>query len=220
MSLTSHRSRKLLKQLSAWCGPSSEARRAPCSGQPELTRKAYLSILDDFPRALVWVSLSLLRKGSPEPRAMICVPSKEDLHQLSQDPCYHGPREFKHSDPFKSLILKEKEKKKMEKRQSREHAASTGRAAGAPIAEQEALIRGLWSGPLPGLTSHCSRVLLGFVTQGDFSMAVGCGEALGFVSVAGLLEMLTSQPAATRGLVLLRPPGSLQYRFARIAIEV
>lgn len=220
MSLTSHRSRKLLKQLSAWCGPSSEARRAPCSGQPELTRKAYLSILDDFPRALVWVSLSLLRKGSPEPRAMICVPSKEDLLQLSQDPCYHGPRESRHSDPFKSLILKEKEKKKMEKRQSREHAASTGLAAGAPTAEQEALIRGLWSGPLPGLTSHCSRVLLGFVTQGDFSMAVGCGEALGFVSVAGLLEMLSSQPAATRGLVLLRPPGSLQYRFARIAIEV
>ncbi|KAK7812642.1 hypothetical protein U0070_016112 [Myodes glareolus] len=214
------RSRKLLKQLSAWCGPSSEARRAPCSGQPELTRKAYLSILDDFPRALVWVSLSLLRKGSPEPRAMICVPSKEDLLQLSQDPCYHGPRESRHSDPFKSLILKEKEKKKMEKRQSREHAASTGLAAGVPTAEQEARIRGLWSGPLPGLTSHCSRVLLGFVTQGDFSMAVGCGEALGFVSVAGLLEMLSSQPAATRGLVLLRPPGSLQYRFARIAIEV
>ncbi|CAO2602537.1 Ribonucleases P/MRP protein subunit POP1 [Lemmus lemmus] len=212
------RSRKLLKQLSAWCGPSSEARRAPCSGQGELTRKAYLSILDDFPRALVWVSLSLLRKGSPEPRTMICVPSKEDLIQLSKDPCYHGPGESRHSDPFKSLILKEKEKKKMEKRQSQERAAPT--AAGAPTAGQEALIRGLWSGPLPGLTSHCSRVLLGFVTQGDFSMAVGCGEALGFVSVTGLLEMLSSQPAATRGLVLLRPPGSLQYRFARIAIEV
>ncbi|XP_050017192.1 ribonucleases P/MRP protein subunit POP1 [Alexandromys fortis] len=214
------RSRKLLKQLSAWCGPSSEARRAPCSGQRELTRKAYLSILDDFPRALVWVSLSLLRKGSPEPRAMICVPSKEDLLQLSQNSCYHGPVESRHSDPFKSLILKEKEKKKMEKRQSRELAASTGLAAGAPTAEQEALIRGLWSGPLPGLTSHCSRVLLGFVTQGDFSMAVGCGEALGFVRLTGLLEMLSSQPAATRGLVLLRPPASLQYRFARIAIEV
>ncbi|XP_005368194.1 ribonucleases P/MRP protein subunit POP1 [Microtus ochrogaster] len=213
------RSRKLLKQLSAWCGPSSEARRAPCSGQRELTRKAYLSILDDFPRALVWVSLSLLRKGSPEPRAMICVPSKEDLLQLSQNSCYHGPLESRHSDPFKSLILKEKEKKKMEKRQSRELAASAG-LAGAPTAEQEALIRGLWSGPLPGLTSHCSRVLLGFVTQGDFSMAVGCGEALGFVSLTGLLEMLSNQPVATRGLVLLRPPASLQYRFARITIEV
>ncbi|XP_036064890.1 ribonucleases P/MRP protein subunit POP1 isoform X2 [Onychomys torridus] len=214
------RSRKLLRQLSAWCGPSSEARRAPCRGQQELTRKACLSILDDFPRALVWVSLSLLRKGSPQPRTMICVPSKEDLLQLSQDQCFHGPWESRHSDPFKSLILKEKEKKKMEKRQNREQAVSKGLAAGAPPAGREALVQGLWSGPFPGLTSHCSRVLLGFVTQGDFSMAVGCGEALGFVSVTGLLEMLSSQSAASRGLVLLRPPTSLQYRFARIAIEV
>ncbi|XP_055476131.1 ribonucleases P/MRP protein subunit POP1 [Psammomys obesus] len=210
------RSRKLLKQLSSWCGPSSEARRAPCRGQQELTRKACLSILGDFPRALVWVSLTLLRKGSPEPRTMICVPSEEDLLQLSQDQGYYGPRESRHSDPFKRLILKEKERKKM-KRQKR---AAKGLVAGPSSAGQETLTQGLWSGPLPGLTLHCSRVLLGFVTQGDFSMAVGCGEALGFVSVTGLLQMLSSQSAATRGLVLLRPPTSLQYRFARIAIEV
>ncbi|CAH7118168.1 ribonucleases P/MRP protein subunit POP1 [Phodopus roborovskii] len=214
------RNRKLLRQLSAWCGSGSEARQAPCRGQQELTRKACSSILDDFPRALVWVRLSLLRKGSPEPRTMICVPSEEDLLQLRQDQCYHGPRESKHSDPFKSLILKQKEERKMEKRQSQEHSVPRGPVAGAPAAGQAALTQGLWSGPLPGLTSHCSRLLLGFVTQGDFSMAVGCGEALGFVSVTGLLEMLSSQPAATRGLVLLRPPTSLQYRFARVAIEV
>lgn len=214
------RSRKLLKQLSSWCGPSSEIRRAPCRAQQELTSNVCLSILNDFPRALVWVSLSLLRKGSPEPHTMICVPSKEDLHRLSQDQCYHGPWESRHSDPFKSLILKEKEKKKKEKRQDGEHRASEGQAAGPPIAGQEALTQGLWSGPLPGLTSHCSRLLLGFVTQGDFSMAAGCGEALGFVSMTGLLEMLSSQSAAMRGLVLLRPPTSLQYRFARITIEV
>ncbi|XP_051015421.1 ribonucleases P/MRP protein subunit POP1 [Acomys russatus] len=214
------RSRELRKQLSAWCGRSSEARRAPGRGQQELTRKACLSILNDFPRALVWVSLSLLRKGSPEPRTMICVPSEEDLLQLSQDQHYHGPREPRHSDPFKSLILKEKEKKKMEKRRNRDHMVPTGLAVEASAVAPEALTRGLWAGPLPGLTSHCSRVLLGFVTQGDFSMAVGCGEALGFVSVTGLLEMLSSQSAATRGLVLLRPPTSLQYRFARLAIEV
>ncbi|XP_008829764.1 ribonucleases P/MRP protein subunit POP1 [Nannospalax galili] len=213
------RNRKLLKQLSAWCGPSSGDRRAPCRDQQELTTEACLSILTPFPRALVWVSLSLLRKGSPEPHTMICVPSKEDLFRLSQDHHYHGPQESRHSDPFKSLILKEKEKKKMEKRQNRD-TASMGLAVGELTTGQEALTRGLWSGPLPGMTSHCSRVLLGFITQGDFSMAVGCGEALGFVSVTGLLDMLYSQPAATRGLVLLRPPASLQYRFARITIEV
>ncbi|XP_008574159.1 PREDICTED: ribonucleases P/MRP protein subunit POP1 [Galeopterus variegatus] len=218
------RSRKLLKQLSAWCGPCSEesraARRAPGRGQQELTREACLSIMDHFPRALVWVSLSLLRKGSPEPHTMICVPAKEDLLQLSQDQHYCGPQEAKHSDLFKRKILKQKEKKKLEKRQNRGCATSEGLGAGDPATGQEALTLGLWSGPLPRVTSHCSRVLLGFVTQGDFSMAVGHGEALGFVSLTGLLDMLSSQPPAQRGLVLLRPPASVQYRFSRVAIEV
>uniref|UniRef100_A0A2K5X6W8 POP1 homolog, ribonuclease P/MRP subunit n=1 Tax=Macaca fascicularis TaxID=9541 RepID=A0A2K5X6W8_MACFA len=218
------RSRKLLKQLSAWCGPSSEdtrgARRAPGRGQQGLTREACLSILGHFPRALVWVSLSLLSKGSPEPHTMICVPAKEDFLQLREDWHYCGPQESKHSDPFRSKILEQKEKKKREKRQKAGHASSDGPVWEEPVAGQEALTLGLWSGPLPRVTMHCSRTLLGFVTQGDFSMAVGCGEALGFVSLTGLLDMLSSQPAVQRGLVLLRPPASLQYRFARIAIEV
>nr|XP_019570559.1 PREDICTED: ribonucleases P/MRP protein subunit POP1 [Rhinolophus sinicus] len=218
------RSRASLKQLSAWCGPSSgdsrAARQVPQRGQQELTREACLSLLDRFPRALVWVSLSLLRKGSPEPHTMICVPAKEDLLQLSQDRLYCGPQESKHSDPFESKIRKQKEKKKLEKRQNRGHTVSEGLEAGPLMAEHQAPTLGLWSGPLPDVTSHCSRVLLGFVTQGDFSMAVGCGEALGFVSLTGLLDMLSNQPAGERGLVLLRPPASLQYRFARIAIEV
>ncbi|XP_058420665.1 ribonucleases P/MRP protein subunit POP1 [Diceros bicornis minor] len=218
------RSRPSLKQLSAWCGPSAgdgrAARRAPGREQQELTREACLAILDRFPRALVWVSLSLLRKGSPEPHTMICVPTKEDFLQLSRDRLYCGPQESKHSDPFKSKIREEKEKKKREKRKNRGHAVSEGLVGEDSAAGRQALTLGLWSGPLPVVTSHCCRVLLGFVTQGDFSMAVGCGEALGFVSLTGLLDMLSSQPAAERGLVLLRPPASLQYRFARIAIEV
>ncbi|ELW47434.1 Ribonucleases P/MRP protein subunit POP1 [Tupaia chinensis] len=217
------RSRTVLKQLSAWCRPGSEdsqgVRRAPGRVPQDLTREACLSILAHFPRALVWVSLSLLRKGSPEPHSMICVPAEEDLLQLRQDRHYPGPQESKHSDPFKNKILKEKEKKKMEKRQHRGCEASEGLAEG-PSGGRETLTRGLWAGPLPQVTSHCSRVLLGFVTQGDFSMAVGSGEGLGFISLTGLLDVLSHQPAAQRGLVLLRPPASLQYRFARIAIEV
>lgn len=218
------RSRTSLKQLSAWCGLSSgdsrAARRVPSRGQQELTKEACLSILDRFPRALVWVSLSLLRKGNPEPHTMICVPAKEDFFQLSQDRLYCGPQESKHSDPFKHEIRKQKEKKKREKRRNQGRTVSEGLAGAHPLAGHQAPTLGLWSGPLPDVTSHCSRLLLGFVTQGDFSMAVGCGEALGFVSLTGLLAMLSSQPAGERGLVLLRPPASLQYRFARIAVEV
>ncbi|KAF6100650.1 POP1-like protein, ribonuclease P/MRP subunit [Phyllostomus discolor] len=218
------RSRAALKQLSAWCGPSCggrrAAQRAPGRGQRDLTPEACLPLLDRFPRALVWVSLSLLGKGSPEPRTMICVPAEEDFLQLGRDRLYCGPQEPKHSDPFKSKIRKQKEKKKVEKRQNHGPAGSEGLPVGGPAVGLPALTLGLWSGPLPDVTSHCSRALLGFVTQGDFSMAVGCGEALGFVSLTGLLDTLCRQPAAQRGLVLLRPPASPQYRFARIAIEL
>lgn len=223
VSPTSRRSRKWLKQLSTWCGPSSgdrrAARRAPGTGQLAPTRAACLPLLDCFPRALVWVSLALLRKGSPEPHSMICVPAEEDFLHLRRDRLYCGPQESKHSDPFKSEIRKQKEKKKLEKRQNQACAEPEGLAGGHRAAGHQALTLGLWSGPLPAVTSHCSRVLLGFVTQGDFSMAVGSGEALGFVSLTGLLDMLSGQPAAERGLVLLRAPASPQYRFARIAVE-
>ncbi|XP_070248330.1 ribonucleases P/MRP protein subunit POP1 [Myotis yumanensis] len=219
------RSRASLKQLSAWCRPSSGdsravARRAPSRGQQELTAEAHRSLLARFPRALVWVSLSLPGKGSPEPHAMICVPAQEDLLQLRRDRLYCGPQEPKHSDPFKSQIRKQRERQTREKRRHLGRAASGGLAEGDPAAGPPAPTLGLWPGPLPDVTAHCSRVLLGFVTQGDFSMAVGGGEALGFVSLTGLLDMLAGQAAAERGLVLLRPPASPQYRLARVAVEV
>lgn len=218
------RSRASLKQLSAWCRPSSgdsrAARQAPGRGQPELTPEARRSLLARFPRALVWVSLSLPGKGSPEPHAMICVPAEEDLRQLRRDRLYRGPQEPKHSDPFKSQIRNQRERKDREKRRHLGPAAPEGLAEGDPAAGPPAPTLGLWPGPLPDVTAHCSRVLLGFVTQGDFSMAVGGGEALGFVSLTGLLAMLSGQAAAERGLVLLRPPASPQYRLARVAVEV
>ncbi|XP_061093098.1 ribonucleases P/MRP protein subunit POP1 isoform X2 [Conger conger] len=95
-----------------------------------------------------------------------------------------------------------------------------GSAPSSTAGPEAGLTRGLWPDPLPSVTSHCSRVTMGWVTQGDFSLSAGCGEALGFVSLTGLLHALSSQPADLRGLVLLRNPASLQYRFAKINIEV
>ncbi|XP_067393163.1 ribonucleases P/MRP protein subunit POP1 isoform X1 [Emydura macquarii macquarii] len=217
------RSRKLLKQLSAWCLPTSErgqrVRRASKLGQKEMTEDALLPIFKCYPRALVWVSLSLLRKGSPELHAMICIPTQEDFLQLSKDQLFCGPQEPKHSDIFKHKILKLKERKKKKNRKALESGASDTLEEKA-VEEHKELILGLWPDPLPDVTSHCSRILLGFVTQGDFSLAAGCGEALGFVNLTGLLHMLSSQPADKTGLVLLRTPASLQYRFARLNIEV
>ncbi|XP_062984837.1 ribonucleases P/MRP protein subunit POP1-like [Elgaria multicarinata webbii] len=218
------RSRKLLRQVSVWCQPTSARNRkiqrlASKPDQKALAGDALLPICLHYPRALVWVSMSFLKKGSPELHSMICVPAKEDLLELCKDQHFCGPQEPKHRDRFKSKVLKQKGRKK------REHVgkateSSASNAMSVMPAEHEDLILGLWPDSLPEVASHCSRVLLGFVTQGDFSLASGCGEALGFVSLTGLLQMLIGQPADKKGLVVLRNPASLQYRFAWLTVEV
>uniref|UniRef100_A0A4W4G133 Uncharacterized protein n=1 Tax=Electrophorus electricus TaxID=8005 RepID=A0A4W4G133_ELEEL len=164
------RSRKVLRQLSVWCRPSSARARKLQLGRPapSLSPEVAMALQMEWGWHLVWVRLCVLGKGRPAMHAMLCVPTAEDL---------------------------------------RKQLSTVG------------LVRGLWPDPLPSVSSHCSRVTLGWVTQGDFSLATGAGEALGFVSLAGLLNTLLSQPADQRGTVLLRNPSSLQYRYARLRVE-
>lgn len=214
-------------QLSAWCYPTAgkdrRIRLISRLGQKEMTEDVFLPILMSYPRALVWVNLSLLRKGNPELHAMICIPTEDDLLHLSKDKLFCGPQEPKHRDIFKDKVRKLKEEKKKKKQKDNVKALESD-SPSVPdketTEEHEDLILGLWSDTLPDVTSHCSRTLLGYVTRGDFSLAVGYGEAQGFVSLTGLVYMLYNQPADKKGLVLLRTPASFQYRFARLNIEV
>lgn len=153
----------------------------------------------------MWVRLSLLSKGRPDLHAAVCAPTADDLKLLTQGRGSSGPQEPPHKDHFKSRVKR--------RQKSSRAAAAAGQTDGD-------LVLGLWPEPLPSVTSHCSRLTLGWVTQGDFSLSAGCGEALGFVSVAGLLHTLVTQPPEHRGTVLLRNPTSLHYRFTKVNIEV
>ncbi|KFR13046.1 Ribonucleases P/MRP protein subunit POP1, partial [Opisthocomus hoazin] len=221
------RSEKLLMQLSAWCYPTvgkdRRIRLIARLGQKEMTEDVFLPILMSYPRALVWVNLSVLRKGNPELHAMICIPTEDDFLHLSKDRLFCGPQEPRHRDIFKHKVQKVKDERKKKKKKDNTKALESDPSSvpdKETTEEHEDLILGLWSDALPDVTSHCSRTLLGYVTRGDFSLAAGCGEALGFVSLTGLVYMLHNQPADKKGLVLLRAPASLQYRFARLNIEV
>uniref|UniRef100_A0A672GZ02 POP1 homolog, ribonuclease P/MRP subunit n=1 Tax=Salarias fasciatus TaxID=181472 RepID=A0A672GZ02_SALFA len=189
------KNRKALRLLSSWCRPTTSRgqRLRRVGDEPPLVRSAAASFLSAHPMSLVWVRLSLPSKGRPELHAMLCAPTAEDLTL----PGGGGPQEPPHRDHFRS---RDKGKKKTE--------SPAGR------------VLGLWPDPLPSVASHCARVALGWVTQGDFSLSAGCGEALGFVSAAGLLETLLSQPPDRRGTLLLRNPTSLHYRFAKVNVEV
>ncbi|XP_055766839.1 ribonucleases P/MRP protein subunit POP1-like isoform X1 [Salvelinus fontinalis] len=264
------RNRKSLRQLSAWCRPtSSKCQRARNLGStPPLNRNVAAALLSAHGgSSLVWTRLSLVTKGQPEQHALVCVPTAEDLQLVRKEPGCTGPQEPLHTDHFKSRVKRPRKKDhnkpgtsssaKPENKQSdpastsvpsvkpgadpsssssltNPSSSSTSVPSVKPGADPSSsssltnpsssctsgLTLGLWPEPLPSVTSHCSRVTLGWVTQGDFSLSAGCGEALGLLSVTGLLHTLLRQPDSQRGLVLLRNPGSLQYRFAKINIEV
>ncbi|XP_070768153.1 ribonucleases P/MRP protein subunit POP1 [Enoplosus armatus] len=232
------RNRKSLRLLSGWCRPTTSKGQRPCrvGAVPPLDRSAVTSFLTAHGMSLAWVRLSLLSKGKPELHAMLCVPTAEDLQLLSKGPGSSGPHEPPHRDHFKSRIKRRKRGPKKAATSSLPSGETEGNRSDLPSASEpnpttsEApksssqsssdLVFGLWPDPLPSVTSHCSRVTLGWVTQGDFSLSAGCGEALGFASVAGLLHTLFNQPMEHRGTLLLRNPTSLHYRFAKINIEV
>ncbi|XP_022609120.1 ribonucleases P/MRP protein subunit POP1 [Seriola dumerili] len=233
------RSRKSLRLLSGWCRPTTSKGQRPCrAGEvPPLDSSAMTSFLTEHGMSLVWVRLSLLSKGKPELHAMVFVPSTEDLKLLSNKSDSSGPQELAHKNHFKSRMKRRKKGSKKTATSSLSSDKTEGKGSDLPSASEPNLttssedpksssesstdlIFGLWPDPLPSITSHCSRVTLGWVTQGDFSLSAGCGEALGFVSVAGLVNTLLNQPKEHRGILLLRNPTSLHYRFAKINIEV
>ncbi|KAM6935643.1 ribonucleases P/MRP protein subunit POP1 isoform 2-T2 [Lycodopsis pacificus] len=233
------RNRKSLRLLSSWCRPTTskgQRVRGGGGGLSLLDRAAMTPFLSAHGTSLVWVRLSLLSKGRPELHAMVCVPTAEDLKLLDKEPGGSGPQEPPHRDHFKSRIRRRKkspktaatsslcsdetEGKESDPPPASEPNPTTSEGPKSPPQSSPDLTFGLWPDPLPNVTAHCSRVTLGWVTQGDFSLSAGCGEALGFVSVAGLLNTLLNQPVGHRGTLLLRNPASLHYRFAKVNLEV
>ncbi|XP_031589392.1 ribonucleases P/MRP protein subunit POP1 [Oreochromis aureus] len=232
------RNRKALRLLSAWCRPTTSKGQRPCRvGElPPISCEAVTSFLSAHAMSLVWVHVSLLSKGKPEYHAMLCVPTPEDLKALGNRQGTGGPQEPPHRDHFKSRIKRRKKEPKKAATSSVTPDKPDGKEAELIFASDldtnaskdpksfsessSDLVLGLWPDPLPSVASHCSRVTVGWVTQGDFSMSAGCGEALGFVSVAGLLNTLLNQTSEHKGKLLLRNPTSLHYRFAKINVEV
>ncbi|XP_077454504.1 ribonucleases P/MRP protein subunit POP1 [Stigmatopora argus] len=216
------RNSKSLRLLSSWCRPTSS------KGQ-RLHYPREMSPLDTTGRmmfqtthgmSLVWVRLSLLAKGKPDLHAAVCMLTADDMKLLKKGPAVSGPQEPPHSDPLKSTI--KSKKKASDKTENTPTSDQASRMLEESVSSSSSgdFVLGVWPNPLPKITSHCSRVTLGWVTQADFSLSAGCGEALGFVSVTGLIHALMRQPLEHRGMVLLRNPTSLHYRFAKINIEV
>ena len=68
------------------------------------------------------------------------------------------------------------------------------------------------------LSGSCSREMIGFVTSGHFSLAIGCGFAVGYCALPGLVKLLSIDSRTEGVLVLVRNTTTQQYRFACLDI--
>ena len=69
------------------------------------------------------------------------------------------------------------------------------------------------------LIGSCRRETIGFVTSGQFSLAIGCGSAVGYCALLGLVKLLSMGDRNKDGLVLVRNTTTQQYRLARLDIS-
>lgn len=68
------------------------------------------------------------------------------------------------------------------------------------------------------LRNSCSREIIGFVSSGHYCFSRGCGCGVAFCALPGLAKLLMSSRSSGGPLVLVRGPGTQQYRFAHFTI--
>ena len=195
--ILSHSSKKT--QTSAGHSPPAKVNRT-CKEMSSVHQPCAESCIPEPPggtRCLVPVQVTMVQRGHSQPFSMICLPTTDDIIKLGNDKLYGGPLEDIHmiEEPAKA---KKKVKPKI------------------PILhpQKRELPR------LKTIVRTCSRHIVGFIKEGNFSYAKGSGFGLGFVCYEGLLEISKlKRPDRMRDcIVLVRNSTSLQYRFAKLHI--
>ncbi|XP_064624406.1 ribonucleases P/MRP protein subunit POP1-like [Lineus longissimus] len=151
-----------------------------------------IQIAEQFQSALVAVTLAMFGRGSPQEMAMICIPLRKDMDKLVKNKQYSGPCE-----PIVEVKAPPKPAKKKDK---------TPRNA-LPVLDPKTVV------------ISSTRKLIGFLTDGKFSLARGSGLGQGFCAVQGLLQLEDFHRVNGQLLVLVRDTNSVQYRFAKLSIH-
>ncbi|CAG5127497.1 unnamed protein product [Candidula unifasciata] len=208
-----------------------------------LSSDAWRQMTEQHLFALVPVLLSIRHRGVPKAFGHICLPTLEDFIKLEKDKSFGGPEEKKHIDP-EAPVRKEERKVRLQLRKKKkrgkgsknaniqslptsrdfkepsrtaEETKNTKEPEADPNIKNEMNLRDARDVKLLG---HNSRMVCGFVRNGDFDFGRGHGTGLGFCSLAALLHLLEQQGQRKTYLVLFRNPTSFQYRFASLSIVV
>jgi len=161
---------------------------------------------------------------------MICLPTSEDLEQFGRfnfvetvpdhtsKPKSMESKEIDLNDLFVDTKAAKIENRKLHakerKKRRKNHAQQSNTDDITPISSQS-----------PNVVDYCSRKIMGFVTNGDFSFYTGRGEGMGFCSSLALKQLCESVPvlrvkhSRTVRPVLLRNANSKCYRMCSIEIQ-
>jgi len=148
-----------------------------------------------FENALIPVKIEAFQQGTPEDKAILCLPTAQDFIDLKDSVKdefseYSGPVEPQHKGPKNQFPFIFKSNKDI----YFHNVQLIGRAT-------------RWS--------------IGFLQTGNYSFATGKGAGTGFVSVLGLYYHLqTIGKDQEKDLLIFRNTNTLQYRFCKVKIIV
>ncbi|KAH8366581.1 hypothetical protein KR084_004570 [Drosophila pseudotakahashii] len=200
--------------------------------------------------AIIQIQLRLVSRGSVKTNALICLPTPDDYKQRwrqlkrnDQAPVYVEPlqpdlNEQQRKDLRQSHKLKLKRlraRRVREKRQLQEKATKRVfiRPAGTAhlVRDQLQQMSALWLPNDPremrdSVRRQCSRQVFGYVTSASFTFTEALVCAVGYVTGAGLQQLIGELPNSKGNsfkeplMCLLRDPDSRDYRWASFQINL
>lgn len=192
---------------------------------------------------LIPVHLKMSTRGSPGDFSIICAPKPGDLNrnsrklrQFDNEPVYTEPlkmdldeRERKQLRTNHLKLLKRLRRRRVRAKKRKQETADRRVLIAKPgtaklIAEQLKKMRELW---LPETTQsvrhQCTREVVGYMTQGNFSFIEATVAGVGYITLNGLKKLLNNCEKAKKGSVggcrvLVRGTNTRQYRLATVKV--
>ncbi|OWF43056.1 ribonucleases P/MRP protein subunit POP1-like isoform X2 [Mizuhopecten yessoensis] len=184
-----------------------------------------LTLGNKHTNCLVPVEVTMVTRGCSERFANIAIPLQEDLARLVSNPKSGAPMETIHKEETRREKNEEKKKKRKLQKSGGACKTETMDSAGKNKVGNENKNSADGQGEAldvdeisVDLIDSCSRPVIGYIKEGGFTLGVGNGRGLGFVSFIGLLKLLDTVPHKLPCTVLVRSTTSYQYRYAYINI--
>lgn len=208
-------------------------------------RLPFSSLQISQPNCLIPIHLTMTTRGSPGDFSILCAPKPSDLkrnlrklRQFDYEPVYTEPlkmdcdeRERKQLRTNHLKLLKRLRRRRVRAKKRKQETAERRVLIAKPgtaklIAEQLKKMRELWlPETIQSVRHQCTREVVGYMTQGNFSFIEATVAGVGYITLNGLKKLLNNCEKAKRGggggcRLLVRGTNTRQYRLATIKVAI